>query len=951
MIFRTVFGKAVILGLLVLFSCAPKLPLHPVLTPDSKDVIDPEIVYGVLPNGFQYILKRNTTPIDKVSIHLNIFAGSMHETQQQQGVAHFLEHMLFNGSEHFAPGELAQYFPSIGMDFGGDANAHTSFFNTVYDLDLPIGKKKQIDDAFVIIQDYAKGAWLLESEIDRERGIILAEKRERDSVSYRTFKETLEFRLPGSHFTQRFPIGLDRVIKQADQKVLKRFYDQWYRPENMVLIMVGDFDIATVEAMIEKRFSMLRPRSSFVESPLEIKWVEHQELEAFYHYEPEAGTTDISIETLAWKPFKTQTVDDLKKQTLVYLANLMLQNRFSRMVSKQTVDFSGASVYSGAFLHHVSLSTIRASCDHDKWEKSLEQIEHTFRQSLVYGFEKKELDRVKADYISSLESYLDQSKTLKSKTMSKTILGAINRRKLLLSARQTKKILTPYIDSVTLEDISGILTELWANKNRLIIVTGNAKIDSAMPAEHILNVYRKSLSKSVPEYKGFESHIFPYLPMPLQKVAVKSRQINDLGITTIEFENNVRLNLKSTDFKQSEFLYNVSFGSGYKSEPTSKPGLALVAKDVLNFSGFSKMDADQLEDALAGKKVGISFKVKQDHFSLGGTADPKDAKVVFDLIHHYFNDPGYRKETLNLSKTKYKQGYDSLLRTPRGIMQIKGKAFLAKNDPRFGLPHSDVINRYTLDDIQTWLIPQFEESPVEISIVGDFNIETMIELASKYMGSFKNRKKFPLKTPNLGKIKFPEGERLNLKLDTKIDTGVVRVAFLTDDFWDIKQTRRLAILCRVFSERLSYLIREELGETYSPYVYNEPSVIFEDYGVMHVVVNVMPENHEFIYDKIKSIVTSMMDEGISEKATLMALKPVLNHIKAFRKTNEYWLNSVMVNLSQYPEKIGWAKTMMSDYSSITNKDLEALVKRYLHMEKSARIVITKDDSDKNHVSP
>ena len=223
--------KISILWFLIISSCAA--PQQRIIVSDQGIQTDPGIVYGVLPNGFQYILKQNSTPADQVNIHLNIFAGSMHETDEQQGIAHFLEHLLFNGSEHFKPGELIEYFQSIGMDFGADANASTSFFNTVYDLSLPTADFKQMDEAFVVIQDYAKGALLLSSEVNREQGIILAEKRERDSVSYRTFKKSFEFELPDSMFNQRFPIGIDTVIKNADKSLLKEYYDKWYRPDNM----------------------------------------------------------------------------------------------------------------------------------------------------------------------------------------------------------------------------------------------------------------------------------------------------------------------------------------------------------------------------------------------------------------------------------------------------------------------------------------------------------------------------------------------------------------------------------------------------------------------------------------------------------------------------------------------------------------------------------------------
>ncbi len=935
--------KILFFGLLFLFSCSAA-PTRLIVNPANDILVDPDIIYGRLDNGFQYILMENPLPDQRVNIHLNVFTGSLNETDDQQGAAHFLEHMVFNGSEHFKPGELVEYFQSIGMDFGADANAHTSFFNTGYDLSLPKSDPTSLDQAFVVIQDYARGALLQESEIDRERGIILAEKRERDSISYRTFKKSLEFELPGSFINQRFPIGIDRTLKRTDKTLLRSYYDQWYRPDNMVLVVVGDFDVQTVLPMIEQRFSRLKPRTLFEKKPASFNWKPHQGIKPFYHYESEAGSTDIMIETVSWKPFEVQTLETLKQRTLESIANSMLQNRLSRMVRTRTADFSSASVFSGPFLHHISLSAIHAVCEPLKWEQGLGQIEKALRQGLEYGFVEKELDRVKVNFISSLENQVSLADSRKSPEISRQILAAVNQKGLLLSPQQQKDLLVPYIASISLEDAHRALEQIWSKDHRLVLVTGNADIPGKNPEARILDVYEKSLADRVSPYQGFESKIFPYLELPASPVRIKTRQDNvkGLGITVLELENNIRLNLKPTDFKQNEFLFKVSFGEGKKSEPISKPGLAVVAEDVIQSSGLGGLDKDQLEEALAGKKVEFRFDVNENYFSFSGSADPKETGLVFQIIYHYFHDPGYREEALNLSTLRYHQQYDALMRTPDGIMQIKGDAFLAKNDPRFGLPEPEIMDEYTLSDVKAWLHPFFVQSPIEISIAGDFELEHMINLASRAMGGFEQRKNFSdqrIKFIETGKIGFPSGEQLDLKPDTRIDSGQVHVAFLTDDFWDIMQTRRLLILSRVVAERLRLVLREDLGQTYSPYVYNDPSLGFDNYGVMHVVVNVKPGSHYFVYNKIREILSDLYEKGISEKETDLALEPVLNHLNDLQKTNHYWRDSVLANASNYPQKFEWARDMISGYTSIDQDDLTALVKKYLGMENYAVIMV------------
>lgn len=928
-----------------LFSCSPELPVRPANTPVQPADSGSGIVVGVLPNGFQYLLKKNQTPANEVAIHLNIFAGSMHETDQEQGIAHFLEHMLFNGSEHFPPGELAKYFPTIGMDYGADANARTSFFNTVYDLFLPDSSSGQIDKAFVIIQDYAGGALLLEDEIQREKGVILAEKRERDSVSYRTFKKTLAFELPGSRMIRRFPIGVADVISGADRKLLKGFYDQWYRPENMALIVVGDMDIPMVEQMIRERFSKLSPRSRFIEREMDTRWTPHQGTTVFYHHEPEAGNTEVSIETLVWKPFKAQTPDDLKQMALYRITDWMLQNRLSRMVNRQTANFTQAGVFSGRILHHVTLAGISAACEPGEWETSLEQIEMVLRQGLKYGFSQAELARVKTDYIASLDRAVVQAPTRKTRSLARSILNRVNKKQMLLSPDQERNLLKPFVEAITIDDVHQTLKQQWAQNHRLVLVTGNAEIKSpGKPEEHILNVYRKSTRRKVETYEGLVPRTFPYLKPSELQAPLRSRKddLNGQGITVLEFGNNVRVNLKKTDFKANQFIYKVSFGPGSISEPAGKTGLSHLAQTVMDTSGFANIDRDQLDNALAGKKVGMSFRILDNHFALSGAAAPDEATLVFDLIHHFFNDPGFRREALNLSKTRYRQNYEELSRTPEGAMAMEGFRFLAGGDAWFGMPTPEKMNAYSLEDIRTWILPYIESSPVEISITGDFDLEQMVAISKKFSGVFGQRKPFSRQETVKKQVYFPAGKALDLKVKSKIKTSEVHVAFPTDDFWDIRQTRRLMILSRILSERLQDLIREELGQSYSPYVYNSPSVVFDGYGTLQMVVKAAPEKTGFVYEQVVKMVSMLDSKPITEEEVQRALNPVISHIQQLRSTNRYWLNSVLVNSSRFPQKIQWAQEMLEDYQSVSRADMVSLVKKYLAVNKSARITILSD---------
>ncbi|MCF8124771.1 MAG: insulinase family protein [Desulfotignum sp.] len=924
------------------FSCVPR---HP--SPFScKTVLkDPQLVHGILPNGFQYVLMKNSTPEDRVSVHLNISAGSVHETDQEQGVAHFLEHMLFNGTEHFKPGELVTYFQSIGMDFGADANASTSFFHTVYDLSLPKGDKTHLDDALVVIQDYAKGALLLENEIDRERSIILAEKQERDSVSYRSFKRSFAFELPGSILTKRLPIGKESVIETADRKKLKQFYDRWYRPDNMVLIMVGDIDIQVAKKLIQKRFQSLQPRlTQPLPEPVDVRWPPHDSIKPFYHHEPEAGNTQVAIERIEYTDFAAQTPDLLKQTVTRSLADTILQNRLSNMIRQQRADFSSASVYSGTFLRHLSMAAITADCNPEDWENTLAQLEKTLRQALESGFTQKELDRVKADAVSQLSAGVRQAGTRKTPHLARTVLGSVQDRKLFLSPQQKKELLAPYIENLSIEQVNQVFKDVWKPDHRLILVTGNAQIPSdagASSEDKILQVFKESSRRPAGLFQSTVSKDFPYLQIPdtPAKIGHHKKNVRNLGINVVELDNHIRLNLKQTDFKKGRFLFKVVFGPGRACEPEDKPGISHISQQTVRKSGLSAMNPDQLEEALAGRDVSIEFSVEDTYFSLSGSADPQEIELVFQLIYAFLSDPGFRPESLALAKTQYRQMYDALKQTPEGIMRIKGERFLAGGNPWFGMAHPDEADQITLTDIRSWLTPYFTTRGVEISMVGDFDPDVAVSQALVHLGGGAPTKKAVLCTDVQAPVLFPGGKSLDVTLDTKIDKGMVRLAFLTDDYWDIQQTRALSILSRVVSERLRKVIREKIGAAYSPYAFNQPYMVHDGYGVMQIVVPVSRKNSDMVVQTLQKIISDIVAEGISPQEVTLALNPVIKQLHVLRQSNTYWLNSVLADSKKHPERFAWADTIVSGYSSITHEDLTALAGKYLKLTESALIRI------------
>ncbi len=901
---------------------------------------DPEVIFGQLDSGVRYVLMPNDRPRDRVSMHLNVQAGAMHETDPQQGLAHFLEHLMFNGTEHFPPGEIIKYFQSIGMKFGPDANARTSFYETVYDILLPTGDLDSLDEGLLVMEDFATSAHLLPEEIEKERRVILEEMRVRDSASWRTFVKTLQFEMPNARISERLPIGKRETIENADRDLLKDFYDTWYRPDRLVLVMVGDFDPATAVPLIEKRFGAMEARAPERPEP-PFGEIDPEGIQAFHHYENEAGNTQLSIQVLGKNEPEPDTLERRKARLIEDIANRIVQNRLNTLTKKPDCPFTDASAGSGDYLRYVRYGVITAETDPDQWEESLALLEQTLRGALTYGFTRSELDRVRADYLAAMNRAVKNAPTRESGTLARQIIRSVNSEKVFQSPEQKKALYAPIIESLTLAQVHDAFKAVWDPDHRLIEVTGNAELaaEGAGPEALILAAYDDSLQVAVAPPEERIAVAFPYLPAPKTTGKIsRKNEIPDLGILQVDFENGVRLNLKQTDFESNEVIASLVFGEGKSSEPLQKAGLSELSESVINQSGVGPLDQDDLERALAGKNTAVGFKVNQDDFAFRGRTVTEEVDLLLQLLNAHMTDPAFREEAYQLAMDRYQQAYRELAQSIDGAMTLQGRQFLAGGDPRFGMPPYEAFNLLTLEDIRSWIAPKLRNTPLELSIVGDFDTEKVIDLAARYLGSLPERP--ASSTDELSRLpRFPDGESLRIAVDTKIPKGMAVVAYPTTDIWNIQRTRRLSTLASIFSDRLREEVREKLGATYSPHAYNQPSRAYSGYGVFHAVISINPDDADAVVKAVKGITADLAENGVTEDELRRALDPTLTGIKDMRRENDYWLNTVLSGSREHPEQIEWSRTIVEDYASIAADEVTRMARAYLDNSKAAAVVI------------
>lgn len=900
---------------------------------------DPAIKWGRLENGLRYALLPNPEPKGRASLRLAIQVGSLHENDNQRGLAHFLEHMAFNGSRHFPAATVVEFFQRLGMNFGGDTNASTGFDRTIYQLELPDTKPATLRESLTFFADVADGLTLDPKEIDQERGIILSEKRARDSVGLRTFMAELNFLIPDTRFTQRLPIGLENVIRFAPRERFVEFYDTWYRPERMVLVATGDIDLAAAEAMIREIFSPLAARAPAVPEPGYGAIEPGEKVSAALHAEPEAGNLTVALQSVTPYHFEPDTTERRLRELPRSLALRMLNRRLSILAKKEGAPFLSGLVGVTEQFDFFRNASIELDCRPDQWQDALGVAEQELRRALEHGFQPDELAAAVADVTNSLQQAVRSAPTRRSPALADELIDTLLDRTVPTHPSADFSLYAPALQQITVADCANALRAVWAeNPARKIFLSGNLVLPRPAPA--ILSVYQSSLKTTVTPPPASTQSAFAYTDFGQPGKVADTDAVPDLGLTLLRFKNGVRLNLKPTDFEADRIRVSVRVGSGTLTMPLTQPGLSLLANAAFTTGGLGHHSVDDLQRLLAGKTVGLAFGAQDDAFSFSGTTNRADLLLQLQLLCAYLTDPGYRPEAMRQVKKSAEQLYARLPHTSDGPFQLEVERLLANGDPRFGLPAQEVMLTRTLDELKAWLTPEFARGPIEIALVGDFDPDVATAVVAQTFGALPKRAKKPA-FPDARKVSAPATPLTKeYTITTEIPKSVVRLYWPATDGRDIKLARRLRLLADVFSDRLRVKIREEMGGTYSPNTAADLSDTYPGYGFLIADATVAPAETHAILDAIKNVAASLQTDGVTEEELDRAKQPMLTALRDSARTNQYWIGSVLSAAQEFPEHLDWSRTRYSDIEGVTPAELSTLARQYLDPAKASEFIVS-----------
>lgn len=895
---------------------------------DSDLPADARVTWGTLDNGLVYAVMPNAEPPGKVSLRLLVEAGSIMEDDDQQGLAHFLEHMAFNGSENYPPGELIEYLQRIGMSFGADTNAHTGFDETVYKLELPAASEAMLREGFQVLADYAGGLLLLDEEIEKERGVILSELRDRDTIDYRTFVAYWTFLFPDSLIPQRLPIGKQEVIKFAGRPEFLRFYQDWYRPDNMALIVVGDIQAPEVEPLIREYFASLKTPAAAIRE-VDLGKVSEVKLRTKLHSEPEAPATEIGLITI--RPFDNDgdSRDARLADIRMAAANRILSRRLDKLAKAEDAPFSEGSAYAFDYLDFFEMGGIEITCRPEQWQQALTVAEQELRRALEHGFTEAEVAEVKANLLKGYELAVEQAPTRRHRQLSSALMRSLTRDDVFTSPETNLELARSAMADYGPTEAITALRELWQDDGRYVFISGNLTLGEDDPT--IEEIYTASQAVVVEPPEKAEAKTWSYTDFGKPGQVVSEDHIKDLDIHQLRFANNVRFNFKQTDFEAGTVQVLARFGGGRLAEPEDQYGISLFASMVFTAGGLEKLSDDEIKQVLAGRHVGAGFSVGEDAFTLAGATTPDDLKTQLQLMAAYLTAPGYREEAARLARQAYAEQALRIEQTLEGVIGNRVDKFLADDSRFFGYPGKQQFDAFTMAAVKAWLRDPLANASLEISIVGDIDYILAKRFVAETFGALPKRAAVPAAyTTERDSVHFPKvSSEKTFTYPTDLPRAAAAVYWPTADFWDIQRTRRLNVLSRIFADRLRIEVREKLGEGYSPYARNISSETFKDYGYLFAINLCDPERTDELTAMLAGLGNTLGEGNITADELDRSIKPIMTMLKDYLRTNAYWLSRVLSRSQEKPQQLDWARSIESDYAAITVDELNAIAKEYL----------------------
>ena len=897
----------VCLGLLVITSFAQNMNLP----------VDPKVRTGKLDNGLTYYIRHNELPKGRADFYIAQKVGSILEEEQQRGLAHFLEHMAFNGTENYPGKALLNYLESIGVKFGENINAGTGFDETVYFLsNVPVSRDGIIDSALLVLHDWSSFITLADEEIDKERGVIHEEWRSRNIAQMRVYEQLFPKIYEGSQYAYRFPIGTMEVVDNFKYQVLKDYYKKWYRPDLQGIIIVGDIDMDKVEAKIKKMFADI---------PTPINPAERIYYEVADNEKPiVAFATDSELPyTSVMLFYKHDPLPKEYKNTPVFfgqkfisdIASAMINQRLEELIQKPNPPFNYAYEYDGDFF---------VAKTKDAWmsfvvtkeggvEEALNAIIIENERAKKFGFTASEYERAKADFLKRIESLYDNRETQKNETYSQEYVQNFIDGEPIPGIEMEYMIYNQMAPMVPLSAVNQFIAETISEDNFVITITGPEKEGLVYPSEEtILKIIQKAKATEITAYVDTVSDE-PLITQQPKEGSIKSeKKLPDLDVTEWTLSNGVKVILKPTKFKEDEVLMDGFSWGGTSALNIADAATIQVLDDLYTVGGVGNFSAVDLPKMLAGKKVSVTPSSGRLLDRITGSCSPKDLETMFQLVYLYFTQPRSDKEAYQSFYSRQKNMLEAQEAHPLVTFQDSVSAVLYNNFPTAMRMKASDMDKVDYDKAMKIYKDKFGSiENFTFTFVGNFDMKTIRPYIQRYLGSIPAGKQ--KKSWKDDGLKIPK-TNVVCRYDKKMETPTTTVLLLYSG--DMKYTLENKIMMGAMADILDIVytekIREDEGGTYGVRVRGQLAKYPTETFTCQIFFQTNREVHEKLIGIAKNEVKELAVNGPREKDVNKVKENLLKKYAENLEENQYWQG-------MYSQYVLYEINEMKEYTSLVNK--------------------------------
>jgi len=882
---------------------------------------------GALPNGFRYSILPSATEPGHISLRLIVHVGSLDEHEDERGYAHFVEHMAFNGTRHYPPGQLVPFFQRHGIAWGADANATTFFTYTIYKLDLPAGHSAELGEALQILSDYAGGMDFVAAEVRRERNVILSEISARNTIQYQIWRDESAALYAGTLLAARLPVGDPDLVKRATSQSLRAFYQRCYRPERMELVAAGDVAPQSLIKWIDHEFGPLQgvgPGGPAVAAGSLIAHGPTAQVE-----NNTLGNDEPNLALVSVVPFSSNRVESIEQNlgagVVIDLLNRRLAAR--RAATAPKFGTADAQLRPGIDRRYTEY-ILQASAAKNDWVSAMDLLETELRRARERGFNASEVGESAAAALANLRSQADRFAGAQPDRVADQVSTELAAGRQWMDPSTAVAIANPYLGQFTPELAEAALRSIFPDPRIHLELTTNRPPPGGGQA--LKAAYEASAAKplSAAESEISEDLQFRYADFGSTGAVAMRRAEPDLGLDLVRFANGVDLNLRTSKAEPHHFHLAARIGRGAADVPRDNSGIYLLGAALWSRCDLGRHTREEVKRLLNLHAITATGTLNDDELGVEFSGPSSELPFALQILTATMADAKFDASKMHQAISSYSEMTSQMLSSASGIAKVDGMYHMAGEDNRFRIPSPSEIARCSFDEVAAWLHARILEGPIEIGVVGDFGTESAIAAAASSVGTLAAR----------GERTLAESERIHLRarpwrnvvpVAMPDQSAAVRLLWPIKDGADVNVLRALQIGAAALEDRLRVTLRQELGVTYAPqsnvYRNNEQS----DFSLLSVDLTFPPKQAVKFAERAVHLADDLARHGMSQEEFARAIEPLRSSVKDSLRSNDWWLSSVLLFAQSRPAVLDETRSLGTAFETITLSDANRAIAAHL----------------------